>query len=107
MAVDTLKRLAGPTLLTAAAATVYTTPASTTTTIKSIHVVNETTVPATLNISIGVDAAGKRWLFGISINGNGTYDYTGTIVLATTEVIQAYSGTASALTFTMSGVETV
>lgn len=103
---DTLRRLAGPVALTAAAATVYTAPAATTTTITNIHVCNETGTAATLNISITADGANKRWLFGLSINGNGTYDWTGTLVLAAAEILQAYSGTASALTFTMSGVET-
>lgn len=103
---DTLKRVAGPVALTAAAATVYTAPASTTTTITSIHVCNETTTAATFNLAIGTDGANKRWVFGLSIIANGTYDWSGTMVLAAAEIVQAYSGTASALTLTMSGVET-
>ncbi len=107
MAVDVLKRLSGPTALTASAATQYTAPALTTTTIKAIRVANETGTAATLNISVGTDGANKRFIFGLSIPANGSYDWQGTVVLAAAEIIQAYSGTASALTMMMSGVETV
>lgn len=106
MATDTLKRLGGPTALSGSAATIYTVPSSTTTTIKSVHVANETGSAATLNISVGSDAANKRFVYGLSVPANGTYDYTGTLVLAAAEVIQAYSGTANALTIILSGVET-
>lgn len=106
MATDILKRLSGPTALTGSAVTQYTAPAATTTTIKSIHVANETGSAATLNISVGTDAANKRFAFGFSIPANSNYDWEGTLVLAAAEVIQAYSGTASSLTMIMSGVET-
>jgi hypothetical protein len=103
---DTAKRVAGPTLLTATAATVYTVPASTTTTLRNIHVSNETASAATFTMSIGTDAAGKRLFTALSIPGNQVFDWSGFIVLAAAELIQAFSGTASALTLTVSGVET-
>lgn len=102
---DTLKRLAGPTLLTAAAATVYTVPAATTTTVRAIHVVNETVTLATFTLSIGTDAAGKRFFYQQDVMPTDSFDWTGSLVLAATEVLQAYAGTASALTLTISGVE--
>jgi len=102
---DTQKRLSGPTLLTAAAATQYTVPAATSAILRSVHVANETANAATFNMSIGTDGAGKRLWFGFSIPGNQSFDWSGFIVVNTGEVIQAYSGTASALTLTASGVE--
>lgn len=103
---DTLKRLAGPSLLTASAATVYTVPASTTTTLRNIHVANETATSATLTMSVGTDGAGKRIFMAVPVLGNDVIDWSGVIVLAAGEVVQAFSGTASALTIVVSGVET-
>lgn len=102
---DVAKRLAGPALLTNAAATVYTTPGATTTIIRNIHVANETGTAATVTLSIGADAAGKRFWYQLNVPANGAIDWSGFQVLAAAEVVQAYSGTASALTLTMSGVE--
>lgn len=102
---DVGKRLVGPTLLTGAAATQYTVPSATTTTVRGIKVTNTTGIPATLFISIGADAAGTRIYSGVSVPGNGSLDWSGYLVLSVGEIIQAYSGTASALTLTISGVE--
>lgn len=107
MATDTLKRLAGPVSLAGAAATVYTVPALTTTSLRSLHVTNETGASATFTMSIGVDGAGKRWFYNVPVaNGDPGLDWSGVQVLTAGEVLQAYSGTASALTLTISGVET-
>lgn len=103
---DTAKRLSGPAALTASAVTQYTVPALTTTILRSIHVANETATAATVTISIGTDGAGKRIFYQTSVPANGILDWSGFIVLATTEIIQALSGTASALTLAISGVET-
>ena len=102
---DTAKRLSGPTLLTAAAATQYTVPASTTAILRNIHVSNETAIAATFTMSIGTDAAGKRLFTAFTVGANDVLDWSGFIVLAAAEIIQAFSGTASALTLTISGVE--
>jgi hypothetical protein len=102
---DTLTRIAGPTSLSNAAATVYTTPAATTTSITNVHVANESGATATFTLSIGADAAGKRYFYQINIFANDVFDWTGLIVLAATEIIQAYSGTNAVLTLTMSGVQ--
>lgn len=103
---DTAKRVAGPTLLTGTAATVYTVPASTTATLRNIHVSNETAAAATLTMSIGTDAAGKRLFTAYTVAANDVVDWSGFMVLAAGEVLQAFSGTASALTLTVSAVET-
>jgi hypothetical protein len=102
---DTAKRLAGPSLLTAAAATYYTVPASTTAILRSVHVTNETGSTATFTMSIGTDAAGKRLWTALDIPTKSSFDWSGFIVMAAAEVLQAFSGTASALTLTVSGVE--
>lgn len=107
MATDTLKRLVGPTSLTGTAATVYTVPAATTTTIRSLHVTNETGTSATFTLSVGTDGAGKRMFYQVPVaSGDIGIDWTGSLVLAAAEMLQAYSGTASALTLTISGIET-
>lgn len=102
---DTLRRLAGPTLLTAAAATVYTTPASTSASILGIHVANTSASPATFTMSIGADAAGTRLYSGVLIPGNGTLDWSGLYVVTAAEILQAYSSVTGVLTLTISGVE--
>jgi hypothetical protein len=102
---DTAKRLSGPALLTGAAATVYTVPALTTTILRSVHVTNETGSTATFTMSIGTDAAGKRLWTALDIETKTSFDWSGFIVLAAGEVLQAFSATASALTLTTSGVE--
>jgi hypothetical protein len=102
---DTLKRLSGPASLTNSAATVYTVPGATTAVIRDINVANTTGSAATFTLSIGADAAGKRLFSAVSIPANSTLQRTGSIVLAATEVVQAYSGTNAALTLTLSGVE--
>jgi hypothetical protein len=106
VATDTAKRLSGPALLTGSAATVYTVPASTTTVLRNIHVCNETGTAATLTMSIGTDGAGKRLFMGFSVAANDVLDWSGAIIMNAAEVLQAFSGTASALTLTTSGVET-
>ncbi len=102
---DTAKRLSGPALLTGSAATVYTVPASTTTILRSVHVSNETGSTATFTMSIGTDASGKRLWTALDIPTKSSFDWSGFIVLAAAEILQAFSGTASALTLTTSGVE--
>lgn len=103
---DVLKRIVGPTSLTATAATVYTAPALTTTTIRSLHVTNETGTSATFTLSVGTDGAGKRMFYQVPVASSDLgLDWTGSLVLAAGEVLQAYSGTASALTLVISGIE--
>lgn len=102
---DTLKRLAGPSALGTTAATIYTTPASTTTSLRNIHVVNTSAGSLTLTMSVGTDAAGTRIYDALTIPTKSALAWDGLIVLAATEVIQAF-GSAAGLTITLSGVET-
>jgi hypothetical protein len=96
---DVAKRLAGPALLTAAAATQYTVPAATTTILRNVHVSNETAATATFTLSIGTDAAGKRLWTAVDIPTKSSLDWSGFIVLNAADVIQAFSGTALQLGF--------
>jgi hypothetical protein len=80
-------------------------PASTTAILRSVHVTNETGSTATFTMSIGTDAAGKRLWTALDIPTKSSFDWSGFIVMAAAEVLQAFSGTASALTLTVSGVE--
>jgi hypothetical protein len=103
---DTLKRLSGPAALTAAAVSLYSAPASTTTTVVGIHVSNETSAQATFTFSVGADGAGKRFFYQQLVAAGDSFDWSGTLVLAAGELYQAYSSTAGALTLTVNGVET-
>lgn len=103
---DTAKRLYGPAQLGTSATTIYTSPASTRTTVLRIRVVNTGTAPAKFYLSIGADAAGTRLYSGLLIPANGApvieqaYE-----VLEAGETIQAYADTASTLTLTLEGVQ--
>jgi hypothetical protein len=102
---DTPKR-AGPTALTATAATLYTVPAATTFLLRSIHVCNESNATALFTMSIGTDGAGKRIFKDFAVTANGVALETMLIVLTATEVIQAFSTTgANLLTVILSGIE--
>lgn len=102
---DTAKRLSGPTALTTSAVTQYTVPASTTTIIRSIHVTNESASTSHFTISIGTDGAGKRLFYQMDVPPKSSFDWSGFIVLAAAEVIQALTQTATSNTLTISGVE--
>ena len=102
---DTASRLYGPTQLGTGAATIYTSPASTTTIVRHMVAVNTATVAAKLTISIGADAAGTRIVPTITLAPGTTFEIKGFIVLAAADILQAYSDTASAITLTVNGVK--
>jgi hypothetical protein len=102
---DTAKRLAGPESIGNSEETLYTVPAATTAILRNIHIANTTSSAATIKLSIGADAAGTRILSDLSVPANGTYDWSGFLVLAATETLRATGGTNNALTLTASGVE--
>lgn len=99
-------RLAGPIALTASATTIYTVPALTTTTVRNIHINNESALAATVALSIGTDGAGKRFLGpNLSIAANSSYDWSGLLILAAAEIVQAYASAITSLTVTISGIQ--
>ena len=104
---DAAKRLAGPTQLGAAAATIYTVPGATTATLLHIIAVNtSSTVAATITISIGADAANKRIVDLETIPAKRRWEWKGYLVMSAAEILQAYSDTATTITVSVSGVET-
>jgi hypothetical protein len=110
----TPKRLAGPAQVTTTPTIKYTTPASTMTIIRNIHISNASGSPAAITISIGADAAGTRIFdsFSVAAAGGATpssaavMDYWCFYVLAATETIVAYSpNNNNALVLTVDGDE--
>ena len=102
---DTAKRLFGPLALPNSATTQYTTPGATTTIVRNIHVTVTDGANHTFYLSVGSDAAGTRY-YNQTIYPNAPFDWNGFLVLAATEVIQAYADSATGVTMTVSGVET-
>lgn len=101
----TPKRLAGPALVTNAAATKYTVPAVTTAVIRNIQVQNPSASAADFTLSIGADAAGTRLIDGLSIPADSIYPIYCYWVMAAAEILQAFSGTNNILTLTVFGDE--
>lgn len=103
---QTVVRMAGPALVTNAAATKYTVPAGTKAKIQNIHVSNPGGgSAATFTCSIGADAAGTRIIDAVSIPAGSVFDMYGPFYLAAAETIQALSGTNNVLTLTIDGIE--
>lgn len=103
---DILTRLAGPSALTTSAGTLYTVPSDTVTTVVAIHVANEGSSEANFALSVGTDGDGKRFFYGVKVPVGCAFDWSGTLVLDETEVLQGFASVASTLTITISGVET-
>ena len=101
----TAKRLFGPGLLTAAAVTKYTVPTSTKTIIRHFRINNVTASAANVTISIGADAAGTEIVTALSIASNSIVDHYGYWVMDAAEILQALSGTASAINLSAYGDE--
>lgn len=107
----TIKRIAGPAYLAAAAANIYTPPAATIyTVIRHIHIANKTGTAATATLYTGAtggSAAGTE-LFGTkSIAANDTYDYYCAKRMDSTDFLTGLSGTASALVIEVEGDQSV
>ena len=94
---NTLKRISGPAYLAAAAANIYTPPASTIlTVIRHIHIANVTGGAVTFSLYVGATAgsAGGTELFKtFTVAANGTFDYYCNQYMASTDFL---SGLASA-----------
>lgn len=99
------KRLHGPALITNSVVTKYTVPASTRTTLRSIHVQNPSGSPVDLTISIGADAAGTRIYDALAIAADSERTFWCYHVLEAAEIVQAVAGTTNILTLTLDGDE--
>lgn len=101
----TPKRLAGPALVTNAAATKYTVPASTKAVIRKISVQNPSGSPVTFTASIGTDAAATRIMDVLPIAATSRQDFWGPWTMEAAEIFQAFAGTNNILTLTIDGDE--
>lgn len=100
---DTAVRLCGPTALTATATTQYTVPTSAQTILRNIHAINpDDSVEALFVMSLGT-AAAETEIFRTIIPPYGTLDWSGFMVIAESEIIQAAALTGD-VTLTVSGV---
>jgi hypothetical protein len=101
------KRLAGPALVTNAAATKYTCPALTKTIIRHVHIQNPSGAAVTFTMSIGADAAATRLFDVYSIAAGSVLDHFCYYVVDVAEIVQALAGTNNILTLTIDGDEIV
>lgn len=105
---DTLKVLAQVIPSAATLTTLYTVPASTSTSVSSITICNQSATATAFRISIQVAAAAdttKQYLYyDQAIDGNTTFVATIGITLATTDVVKCYA-TLATLSFNVFGVE--
>jgi hypothetical protein len=99
----TATRFHGPALVSNAATTKFTVPASTKYVIRHIHVQNPTGSPVTFTASIGADAAGTRIFDAYSIAANSVLDHFGIYIVDAAEVFQALAGTTNVVTLTIDG----
>jgi hypothetical protein len=99
------KRLSGPALLGAAAATIYTVPANRIAVIRNIHLVNETAGDLTFTMSIGADAAGTRIFMAQALPAEDVLDSFAPFVLTAGEILQAYGSAAASIACTVDGEE--
>lgn len=100
-------RMAGPALVSNAAATKYTVPANRKGIVRHVHVSNPTGGAVTFTMSIGADAAATRLFDAYSIAAGAVLDHFCYYVLSAAEIIQALSGTNNVLTLTIDGDEEV
>ena len=101
------KRLAGPALVSNAAATKYTVPALTKTIVRHVHIQNPSGSAVTFTMSIGADAAAVRLFDAYSIAAGTVLDHFCYYVIEVAEIIQALAGTNNILTLTIDGDEIV
>lgn len=99
------KRLAGPALVSNAAATKYTVPTNVRAIVRHIHISNPTGSSVDFTLSIGADAAAVRLFDGYPISADSVFDHFCYYPLAAAEIIQAFAGTNNVITLTISGDE--
>jgi hypothetical protein len=109
MASITIKRLAGPTQITAAAVTQYTAPAATTTRVMEILVSNTDTVERTYTISFiasgGTQGATNTLFSAVPIGPGETQVLTLDTTLNTGDFISALASVAAKVNMYISGAE--
>ena len=92
-------------VLTASAATVYTVPASTSTIIKSMRIVNTSASSATIKLFQSGTADANVILPATSIDAGGFAEFEGTLTMAAADTIAAQASAITSITLTIYGVE--
>lgn len=107
----TIKRIAGPAYLPAAAANIYTPPASTIyTVIRHIHVANRTAGAVTFSLFVGAtggSAAGTELFGAKNVPANDSYDYYCAKRMDSTDFLTGLASAASSLVITVEGEQNV
>lgn len=110
MATQTYKTLSQTFPSAATLTTAYTVPASTSTTVSTITICNQSATATTYRISVAVAAAAdttKQYIcYDTPLAGNETQALTLGITLATTDLIRVYA-TLATVSFNVFGVEIV
>lgn len=104
---DVPKRLVGPLYLTTSPATLYTAGTGVTTIVRNIHVASVTSsiINFTLKINSSTADGVQALYYTYTLPSFGALDWSGILVLAPTDYLAGYSGTASVCVMTISGVE--
>jgi ATP-dependent protease ClpP protease subunit len=109
MATYTTKQLAAVTGLTASAATLYTVPASTTTTVKTILLANYTATDRSVTLYLvpsgGTAADGNAILKQVNIPANTTTTIDTAIIMPTGAFLSGLASVTSSINVHISGVE--
>jgi hypothetical protein len=107
----TIKRISGPAYLAAAAADIYTPPASTIyTVIRHVHIANVTAGAVTFTLYVGAtggSAAGTELFKGKSVAANDTYDWYGVLRMSSTDFLTGLASAATSLTIEVEGEQSV
>ena len=107
----TIKRIAGPAYLAAAAANIYTPPAATIyTVIRHVHVANRTAGAVTFTLYVGAtggSAAGTELFGAKSVGANDVYDYYCAKRLDSTDFLTGLASAATSLVITVEGDQSV
>lgn len=105
---DTLKVLGQVNPAATTLTTLYTVPASTSTTVSSVYVCNQAASAATFRISIqvaaGADNAKQYLYYDTEVPANDTFVATVGLSLAATDVVKVYASSTT-LSFSAFGVE--
>lgn len=107
----TLKRIAGPAYLAAAATDIYTPPASTIyTVIRHIHIANVTAGAVTFTLYVGAtggSAAGTELFKAYSVAANSSFDYYCTLKMISTDFLSGLASAGTSLVITVEGEQVV
>jgi hypothetical protein len=99
------KRLFQGALSTTLTTVLYTNPGSVTTIVRDIEIVNTGTVVRVVTLAMPGSGAAHQLFAGLLVAAGETVQWTGHIVLASTETITGGQGTGTDVTVTISGAE--